>query len=317
MTWFRVDDGFYDHPKSHAAGPAVALWLRAGCWSARQLTDGFIPRRVLRTIRGGTPAMAARLVEARAYPGGAGLWLPTADGWQFHDWFDWQPSRKKVEEERVKRAASGRLGGVRSGESRRGSARDARADLNGCAHESEQMRALIRSKGRTNPTPGDDGYGDEPAGHSDIGTESSEASASALLHTKTNPRPGPARPTNPLLRLAGSLTYVGDQDPDACLPDWLIMEWQVLAGPGVDLVDEARAYLARYGDTHPVNPRAAWLGWLRKARPAVTYAPPRTQCSAPGCVDGWLPDDPSTGLAVPCRSCRPHLRAVPTESEAS
>jgi hypothetical protein len=44
MTWFKIDDSFYDHPKVFDAPDcAVALWTRAGTWSARNLTDGFVP----------------------------------------------------------------------------------------------------------------------------------------------------------------------------------------------------------------------------------------------------------------------------------
>ena len=105
MTWFKVDDSFYDHPKALAAGPAVALWLRAGCWCARQLTDGFVHRAVLPQV-GGSPAMAKRLVEARAVPGGTGLWVPVDGGWLFHDWADYQPT--KVSREAMSEAAKKR-----------------------------------------------------------------------------------------------------------------------------------------------------------------------------------------------------------------
>jgi hypothetical protein len=44
LTWFKIDDSFYDHPKVFDAPDcAVALWTRAGTWSARNLTDGFVP----------------------------------------------------------------------------------------------------------------------------------------------------------------------------------------------------------------------------------------------------------------------------------
>ena len=80
MPWFRVDDSFADHPKALAAGPAVALWLAGGCWAARHLTDGFVPAGALPLLRG-TPAMARRLVDAKARPGGVGLWVVVDGGW--------------------------------------------------------------------------------------------------------------------------------------------------------------------------------------------------------------------------------------------
>jgi hypothetical protein len=117
MPWFRVDDGFYDHPKAIAAGPALALWLRAGCWCAKQLTDGYVPVGMLAPL-GGNRGHANRLVEARATPGGVGLWIPADGGWHFHDWSDYQPTRAEVEDKRAKRAEAGRLGGLRSGQTR-------------------------------------------------------------------------------------------------------------------------------------------------------------------------------------------------------
>lgn len=270
MPWFRVDDSFYDHPKAIAAGPALALWLRAGCHCARYLTDGFVSSATLRAL-GGTAQMAKRLVDAKARPGGAGLWVVVEGGWQFHDWSDYQPSKADVEEKRRKRAEAGRLGGIKSGQSR-----GAR------------------------------------------GADGNEASSEAFAsHTFEPPaRPGPARTHNPLLTLAGRLGEVDAHDLTASLPADVLDAWQAAAGPGVDLEHEARAYLARHGDTSPRNPRGAWLGWLRKAaeraeRHAPT-APPRPACRTPGCVGGWLPDT-TDGRAVPCPTCKPsrHLQPVP------
>ena len=44
MPWFRVDDSFDQHPKADAAGNrALGLWVRAGAYCARLLTEGFVP----------------------------------------------------------------------------------------------------------------------------------------------------------------------------------------------------------------------------------------------------------------------------------
>lgn len=94
MPWFNVDDGFTFHVKCVKAGnAAVGLWTRAGAWSARHLTDGFIPKEIVATI--GTPAQAARLVSS-------GLWGEVADGYQFHEWSEENrnPTKEKVLERR-------------------------------------------------------------------------------------------------------------------------------------------------------------------------------------------------------------------------
>lgn len=92
MPWFRVDDTFSHHTKVMEAGnAAIGLWVRAGAWSMQQLTDGFVPRRVGRSL--GTLTEARRLVDA-------GLWVEKDDGWQFHEWEQRQPSRVQVYAER-------------------------------------------------------------------------------------------------------------------------------------------------------------------------------------------------------------------------
>jgi hypothetical protein len=90
MPWFKVDDKLASHPKVMRAGlAAMGLWVKAGSWSARYLTDGHIPTEALGML-GGTRAHAQALVKA-------GLWLEDMDGWRFKDWSDFQPSAADVE----------------------------------------------------------------------------------------------------------------------------------------------------------------------------------------------------------------------------
>jgi ribosomal protein S16 len=96
MTWFKVDDKLHDHQKVRRAGKAaMGVWVMAGSWAADNLTDGFIPAAVL--SRWGTTKDANQLVAAE-------LWEPARrdgeDGWQFHDWGEYQPVKKQVEEQR-------------------------------------------------------------------------------------------------------------------------------------------------------------------------------------------------------------------------
>lgn len=94
MPWFNVDDGFTFHVKCVKAGnAAVGLWTRAGAWSARHLTDGFVPAEIAATI--GTRAQVARLVSV-------GLWVETDGGYVFHEWSEdnRNPTKEKVLEKR-------------------------------------------------------------------------------------------------------------------------------------------------------------------------------------------------------------------------
>lgn len=105
MTWFKVDDSFYDHPKVFdLPDAAVALWTRAGCWSARNLTDGFVPARMCARLCDDHDTAARALVDS-------GLWKRARGGYRFHDWAEFQPTAASVKELKAKRAEAGRKGG--------------------------------------------------------------------------------------------------------------------------------------------------------------------------------------------------------------
>lgn len=98
MTWFKVDDSFHSHPKVLGLSDgAVALWLKAGTWAAQHLTDGRVPSTVLRAL-GYRDRHADELVRA-------GLWRVAGDGWTFHDWSGYQPSKAQVQASREARNA--------------------------------------------------------------------------------------------------------------------------------------------------------------------------------------------------------------------
>lgn len=92
--WVRLDDKLHSHPKVLAlfdgghAESALALWLLAASWSGDQLTDGVIPRVQVRRL-GFTVAAAEELVRV-------GLWCVCDEGWAFHDWLTYNPSREHV-----------------------------------------------------------------------------------------------------------------------------------------------------------------------------------------------------------------------------
>jgi hypothetical protein len=89
MPWFRVDDTFAMHDKTIAAGnAAIGLWTRAGSWSMQQLTDGFVPDAVLKTL--GTPKERRKLVEVS-------LWDECEGGVRFRNWDECQPTKSQVE----------------------------------------------------------------------------------------------------------------------------------------------------------------------------------------------------------------------------
>lgn len=87
MSWFRVDDSFWLHKKTAAAGPvAIALWLACGSYASSNATDGtgwldlgevqLVAMKI--GLKDWRDAMA-KLIEVR-------FWDKHAGGVQFHNW---------------------------------------------------------------------------------------------------------------------------------------------------------------------------------------------------------------------------------------
>ena len=108
---FKVDDGFYDHPKIRSIPRgtprkgAVALWAFAGSWCARYLTDGLLPAHQVPEL-GASTREAEWLVAAL-------LWHtaghdcekcpPVPSGhYLFHDWPQCNDLKTDVEKRRNK-----------------------------------------------------------------------------------------------------------------------------------------------------------------------------------------------------------------------
>lgn len=99
MAWFKVDDSLHSHPKWLVTPPSArGLWITAGAWSSAQLLDGHVPASALPTLNG-RRRDADALVRA-------GLWKVSerGEGWDFHDWHDYQPTRQAVQTKRARQA---------------------------------------------------------------------------------------------------------------------------------------------------------------------------------------------------------------------
>ena len=80
MSWVKLDDGFADHPKVLAvSGDAVLLHL-----ALSQLTRFSKPKAA---------KLAAKLVEV-------GLWERNGAGYAIHDYLEYNPSKKSLDEKR-------------------------------------------------------------------------------------------------------------------------------------------------------------------------------------------------------------------------
>lgn len=125
MSWFRCDDALGDHPKVMALDekllPAMGLWVMCGVYCSKHLTDGFVPRKVVRMYGG--EKLAKELERA-------GLFTSAPGGWTIHDYLDWNPSKEQVIATRAARQAAGQAGGRASGQARAQASASAPAQAN-------------------------------------------------------------------------------------------------------------------------------------------------------------------------------------------
>lgn len=102
MPWFKVDDGLSSKaettriPRAHRTS-AIGLWVLAGAWCAKELTDGHVPAHMVEELAGSDDD-AQWLVKA-------GYWITVEDGFQFASWAPDQPLRETVIAAREKNAA--------------------------------------------------------------------------------------------------------------------------------------------------------------------------------------------------------------------
>lgn len=137
MVWFKVDDRLPLNPKMAGVSiAAVGLWVEAGAWASASQTDGQVLKRLLRVLH---PDASEKLAEELV---AAGLWEDQGDHWQIHDFLKYNPPREEVEAKKARRSRAGKLGGIKSGKSRRSKC-EANAEAN----------AEAKHEAKTNPVP--------------------------------------------------------------------------------------------------------------------------------------------------------------------
>lgn len=89
MAYVPLDENFFTNPKiMRLTGGEVLLYLFGLCYCQQNLTDGCIPKKVVRSasgLREGCARSARGLREN-------GLWSDCGDHYQVHDWSDWNLS---------------------------------------------------------------------------------------------------------------------------------------------------------------------------------------------------------------------------------
>lgn len=101
MPWFAVDDGFPEHPKLEEleSDPtrymaAVTVWCIMGADCMRRLTDGHVSSHRLEKVLGFLGKHARNGVSALV---DKGLWTIESDGWRYHDWAEYQPTKADIQ----------------------------------------------------------------------------------------------------------------------------------------------------------------------------------------------------------------------------
>lgn len=109
---FYVDDGFPEHPKlelleadpmDHAL--ACAAWLLLGCDSRRRTVNGIFTLARVGKVLPWPEKMRAKACAALVR---CGLWHEVKDGYEFHDWAEYQDTREEIVARRRARSAAQR-----------------------------------------------------------------------------------------------------------------------------------------------------------------------------------------------------------------
>jgi len=141
MTWFKIDDDFFFHPKVIAASnSAIGLFVRCGSWASNHLTDGFIPDKVIEMF--GTDADITRLIDV-------GLLEETdGDGYLMPAFLDYNPSADEVKATRAASAERQRQSRGRRSDDPEDVTRDSRV-----SHKDVTRDSRVSHSAPTRPDP--------------------------------------------------------------------------------------------------------------------------------------------------------------------
>jgi hypothetical protein len=182
VTWTKLDDGVFDHPKMVRAGEDAAnLYVRGLVYCNRYLTDGRLDPEVLSVLTRKRDAL--KLADALVR---VGAWEPReGGGWLVHNFHEHNPTAEEVEARRAeisrKRSEAGKRGGLRSGEARSNEAKP-------------KQSALGATKQNGSPDPSRPGLGSDD--------DDDKAAGAAIASQVADRAPDPRRERNALEVLA-------------------------------------------------------------------------------------------------------------------
>lgn len=101
MSFLRLEDSFFSHPKARAVGKdGRELFLAGLCWCSTNLTDGKIPKTSLPLIA----ALAEVRVAVAPKLVASGFWIDEGDQYVVHNYLKFQRSRAQVDADKAKAA---------------------------------------------------------------------------------------------------------------------------------------------------------------------------------------------------------------------
>lgn len=99
MPWARIDDAFHSNAKVSAlSDKAFRVYVNSITWSSQQLTNGVVPGHVLTQLCPNLRPDRAQKVTKELTD--LGLFVPTDDGFEIHDFLDYQLSKTQVQQRR-------------------------------------------------------------------------------------------------------------------------------------------------------------------------------------------------------------------------
>lgn len=113
MPWIKLDDKWMDHPKIMRAGrDARDMWLASITWSARHLTDGNIPKEMLPALAIMAGIDIANCQNFARVLLDVCLWNATENGYEIHDYLEYNPTKEQAIANKEARKDAGRRGGL-------------------------------------------------------------------------------------------------------------------------------------------------------------------------------------------------------------
>lgn len=328
MTWHRSDDGFPEHPKSDAlaehfgddwATCAVAFmaWHHMGCDCAARRTDGvFNASRARRVVR----APAEVVDRALAALVKVGFLDKHREGFVFHDWAQYQPTRAELDADRA--AKTERQKRWRENHPKNRDAVDGRVDASTTASvdASETRDGSVGRRGgdgdvegapsRPVPTrPEETTSLLSPAGATPSGATSTDPAEPAKATKGKRSKRAPEPDTIPLPGTLARRIFdaiVGDRAlaPITGNPGDAAQRWaDPDAFPGVDVLAEVKR-AGEYASTKPgryTDGRSFVRGWLQRKADEVARAP-KTAAPIPGAArvsPSGLPEWNPTPVKLP------------------